>query len=86
MAKNYIFYYEPLGEIIVPEAEVNTGLSIYSPSLQKYTTEQIREMAKSLGSEDYNESGEWEREDALEFLAWWLSGDVDERHYGIADI
>lgn len=83
MESNYIFHYEPVGEIVIPESEIKEGLSIYSPSLQKYTTEQIQEMAKTLGVDDYDD---WNREEALTFLAWWLSGDVDCDYYEIVEV
>lgn len=67
--KAYIEYTESLGEVVIPKKEMEDVLTIYSPSLQKYTDEQLRAFIRECGGtvEDYET-----REDLLEFLAWEL--------------
>lgn len=67
--KAYIEYTESLGEVVIPKKEMEDVLTIYSPSLQKYTDEQLRAFMRECGAEAEDHET---RENFLEFLAWEL--------------
>lgn len=73
--KYYWLYFEELGEIGIPMEEAENGLTIHAPELQGYTDKQLKKFANNCGDGYFNDTP-YTRENGLEFLAWYINGDI----------